>query len=49
MFLNDIKRAMETLIRNKYERKLYIKKDGEPPARKDAQITKVLLPGDYYI
>eukprot|EP00795_Rhopilema_esculentum_P007543 gene7543-13328_t len=28
---------METLIRNKYERKLYIKKDGEPPLRKSVQ------------
>jgi len=32
--------AMETLIRNKYERKLYIKKNGEPPAKKDTPVSK---------
>ena len=36
--------AMETLIRNKYERKLYIRKGGEPPPNrnKDKEI-KVCL------
>ena len=38
---------METLIRNKYERKLYIRKGGEPPANREViKEAKVRLEGN---
>lgn len=33
--------ALESFIRNKYERKLYIKKDGEPPENPKSTVDRL--------
>ena len=33
--------ALEAFIRNKYEKKLYIKKDGEPPENSPSQVNRL--------